>query len=299
MGCHFCRHKEELITRMNYFAPEENEIVLKDYSSPNDSILDIIESKQNFFTKIQLVDFVNLLEQFDIETFCVIIDEPMHTNFSSDDEFLDKSMELKEFIIFIENNILTLDDLSNSIKKNGVNFFKRFCIEMYKSLESKLKEHKYSNIDINIIKRRNILAFGILFCDCENIEKIKLFFDIFKDKERKEFTKNESINDFLITLFLLGSYCIINTRNNLFDEKKEIKILEKDELLSYYKIYELNNCEKLVEVFNETFFKKENYNWQDFKNQFEDIDNGFGWILSSKGIRRKLEDNEKIINNIS
>ena len=299
MGFHFCRHKEELITRMNYLAPEENEIVLKDYSSPNDALLDIIESKQNFFTKIQLVDFVNLLEQFDIETCGVITDEPMHTYFSSEDEFLDKSMELKEFIFFIENNILTLDDLSNSIKQNGFIFFKRFCIEMYKSLESKLKEHKNSNIDINLIKRRNILAFGILFCDCENIEKIKLFFDIFKNKERKEFIKNELINDFLITLFLLGSYCIINTRNNLFDEKKEIKKLEKDELLSLYKIYELNNCEKLVELFNETFFKKENYNWQDFKNQFEDIDNGFGWILSSKGIRRKLEENEKIINNIS
>ena len=299
MGCRFCRHKEELITKINYLAPEENEIVLKDYSSPNDALLDIIESKQNFFTKIQLVDFVNLLEQFDIETCGVITDEPMHTNFSSEDEFLDKSMELKEFIIFIETNILTLDDLSNAIKVNGVIFFKRFCIEMYKSLESKLKEHKNSNINVSLIKRRNILAFGILFCDCENIEKIKLFFDIFKDNEKKEFIKNELINDFLITLFLLGSYCIINTRNNLFDEKKEIKKLEKDELLSLYKIYELNNCQKLVELFNEIFFKKENYNWQDFKNQFEDIDNGFGWILSSKGIRRKLEENEKVINNIS
>jgi len=299
MGCRFCRHKEELITKINYLAPEENEIVLKDYSSPNDALLDIIESKQNFFTKIQLVDFVNLLEQFDIGTCGVITDEPMHINFSSEDEFLDKSMELKEFIIFIETNILTLDDLNNAIKVNGVIFFKRFCIEMYKSLESKLKEHKNSNINVGLIKRRNILAFGILFCDCENIEKIKLLFDIFKNNEKKEFIKNEFINDFLITLFLLGSYCIINTRNNLFDEKKEIKKLEKDELLSLYKIYELNNCQKLVELFNEIFFKKENYNWQDFKNQFEDIDNGFGWILSSKGIRRKLEENEKIINNIS
>jgi hypothetical protein len=119
------------------------------------------------------------------------------------------------------------------------------------------------------------------------------------DTDFNEFTKNELIDEFLISLFLLGSYCIINTRNNLFDEKKEIKKLEKDELLSLYKIYELNNCQKLVELFNEIFFKKENYNWQDFKNQFEDIDNGFGWILSSKGIRRKLEENEKVINNIS
>ena len=295
MGYYFCR-KKELNTRVNYLAPEENEIVLKDYSSSNDTLLEIIESKQNFFTKIQLVDFVNLLEQFDVETSGVITDEPMHSNFSSDDEFLDKSMTIKEFIIFIESNILTLDDLSNSIKKDGVIFFKRFCIEMYKSLESKIKEHYNNKIDFNIIRRRNILAFGILFCDCENIEKIKLFFDIFKDEENKEFSKNDLLNDFLITLFLLGSYCIINTRNNLFDEKKEIKKLEKGELLNFYKIYQLNCCQKLVETFNETFFTKENYNWQEFKKHFEDIDNGFGWILSSKGIRRKLEENEKEIN---
>jgi len=293
MGCNFCRRKEELITRMNYLAPDENEIVLKDYSSPNDALLDIIESKQNFFTKIQLVDFVNLLEQFDIETCGVITDEPMHTNFSNKDEFLDKSMELKEFIIFIETNILTSNDLIVSIKEYGVNFFRAFCIEMFKSLESKLKENKNNNIDANLIKRRNILAFGILFCDCENIEKIKLFFDIFKDEEKNEFTKNELIDEFLISLFLLGSYCIINSRNNLYDEKKQIKKIEKNELLNLYKIYELSSCQKLVEFFNKTFFKKENYNWQDFKNQFEDIDDGFGWILSSKGIRRKLEENEK------
>ena len=161
-------------------------------------------------------------------------------------------------------------------------------------LGSKLKENKNNNIDANLIKRRNILAFGILFCDCENIEKIKLFFDIFKDEEKNEFTKNELIDEFLISLFLLGSYCIINSRNNLYDEKKQIKKLEKNELLNLYKICELSSCQKLVELFNKTFFKKENYNWQDFKNQFEDIDDGFGWILSSKGIRRKLEENEKV-----
>ena len=292
MGCNFCR-KPEFTKRINYLAPDENEIILKDYSSPNDILLDIIETKQNYFTQIQLVDFVNLLEQFNIETSGVITDEPMHTDFSSDDEFLEKYMTLEEFLNFIDNNILIIDDLNNSIKENGTLFFKQFCQEMYKSLDSKLNEHNINNDNsLNLIKRRNILAFGILFCDCENIEKIKLFFDIFKIEDSKEFSKSEEINDFLMTLILLGSYCIINTRNKIFDEKKGIKKLEKDELLNLYKICEYNNCQKLVEIFNETFFKIENYEWKDFKKQFEDIDNGFGWILSSKGIRRKLEEIE-------
>ena len=91
MGCNFCR-KPEFTKRIDYLAPDENEIILKDYSSPNDILLDIIETKQNYFTQIQLVDFVNLLEQFNIETSGVITDEPMHTDFSSDDEFLEKYM---------------------------------------------------------------------------------------------------------------------------------------------------------------------------------------------------------------
>jgi hypothetical protein len=287
MGCNFCRKKGYV--RINYLAPDEKEIVLKDYSSLNDAPLSIFESKQNYFTQIQLVEFINLLEQFNIETSEVITDEPMRSNFSSKDDFLEQSMSLEEFINFIDNNILISGDLIN-VNENDVIFFKKFCIEMYKSLESKLKEHYKDDKVFDSIKKRNIITLGILFCDCENIEKIKLFFDILKNDDKKEFIKNEVINDFLITLFLIGSYCLVNTRSIIFDEKNGIKKLGKDDLLNIFKISELKHCEILVETFNENFFKKESYNWPDFKKQFEDVDKGFGWILSSKGIRRKLEE---------
>ena len=55
MGCNFCRKKGYV--RINYLAPDEKEIVLKDYSSPNDALLSIFESKQNYFTQIQLIEF--------------------------------------------------------------------------------------------------------------------------------------------------------------------------------------------------------------------------------------------------
>ena len=151
-----------------------------------------------------------------------------------------------------------------------------------------MREHDNS---FNTIEKRNILAIGILYCDCENIEKIKLFFDIYKCEEKKEFVKSEKLNDFLITLFLISSYCITTSRNNIFDEQKGIKKLEKEELLNLNKISELKNCENLVNIFNESFFKNESYNWNDFKKKFMDVDKGFGWIFSSKGIRRKLEEN--------
>ena len=289
MGCNFCKKKDYV--RINYLAPDEKEIVLKDYSSSNDEPLIIVESTKNYFTQVQLVDFVNLLEQFNLETSGIITDEPMHSDFSSNDEFLSKSFTLEEFLSFVENKILILDDLSNSLEKNNIIIFKQFCGEMYKALESKLKDYYKEENSFNLIKKRNILAFGILFCDCENIEKIKLFFDIFKNEDKKEIFKSKELNDFLITLFLISSYCLITTRNNITNEDKGIRKLGKEELLNLLKTSELKNCENLLKIFNNTFFKKESYNWNDFKKQFEDVDNGFGWVLSSKGIRRKLEEN--------
>ena len=287
MGCNFCR--KQGYQRINYLAPEEKEIVLKDYSSPNDELLNILESTYNYFTQVQLVDFINLLEQFSLETSGVITDEPMHSNFSSKDEFLFKILSFEEFQSFIENKILILEDISNSIKKDDIIIFKQFCNQMYQSLETKLREHYNSENSVKLIKKRNILAFGILFCDCENIEKIKLFFDIFKDDEKNEFGKSKELNDFLITLFLISSFCLITSRNNIVNEQKGIKKLTEAELLNLSETSDLQNCEYLVERFNYTFFTKERYNWDEFKKQFVDIDYGFGWVLSSKGIRRKLE----------
>ena len=245
MGCNFCR--KQGYQRINYLAPEEKEIVLKDYSSPNDELLNILESTHNYFTQVQLVDFVNLLEQFSLETSGVITDEPMHSNFSSKDEFLFKILSFEEFQSFIENKILILEDISNSIKKDDIIIFKQFCNQMYQSLETKLREHYNSENSVKLIKKRNILAFGILFCDCENIEKIKLFFDIFKDDEKNEFCKSDELNDFLITLFLISSFCLITSRNNIVNEQKGIKKLTEAELLNLSETSDLQNCEYLVE----------------------------------------------------
>ncbi len=88
---------------------------------------------------------------------------------------------------------------------------------------------------------------------------------------------------------MISSFCLITSRNNIVNEQKGIKKLTEAELLNLSETSDLQNCEYLVERFNYTFFTKERYNWDEFKKQFVDIDYGFGWVLSSKGIRRKLE----------
>ena len=55
-------------------------------------------------------------------------------------------------------------------------------------------------------------------------------------------------------------------------------------------VSELKDSQNLVNVFNKSFFDKEAFTWEEYRKKFE-IDNGFQWILSSKGIRKKLEEN--------
>ena len=163
------------------------------------------------------------------------------------------------------------------------------CLEIYKALELKLKQH-YNNESAVIIRKRNLLPIGILFCASNNIEKIKFIFDIFKN-ENEEICKSEDFDDFLLSLFLTGSYCLISARNKIGNSFNEIEKLPKEELLKLVNYAELKDCENLVNMFKNNFFVKEAYTWEDFKGKFEDLENGFGWIFSSKGIRRKLEEN--------
>ena len=290
MGCNFCRKKG--YQKINYLAPNEKEIKIKDYSSENDKHLEIIETKQNFFHFVQLIEFVNLLDKFNLETATVVTDKPMRTQFKYNDKFLSELINEEEFQSFIENKIFKLEELSELVGNNqeAASLFKQICFELYKSLKLKLNQHYNNNDSNDLIKKINLLAIGILFCACENIEKIKLIFDIFKN-ENNEFCKSDNLNDFLLTMFLISSYCLISARNKISNTKLGIGQIAKEDLLKLIKVSELKDSENLVKIFNDSFFKQEKYRWDQFKNKFKDIDNGFGWVLSSKGIRRKLEEN--------
>ena len=289
MGCKLCRKKG--YQKVNYLAPEEKEIKFKDYSSPNDQPLIIIESKHNFLNFVQLVEYINLLDQFTIETSTVNSERALKTKFSGKDEFLTKEISLEEFQSFIENKIFTLEELYEITGNNeqSASIFKQICIEIYKALELKLKQHYNNNESSVLIKKRNLLAIGMLFCASNNVEKVKLLFDIFKN-ENEEISKSEELDDFLLSIFLIGSYCLINARKRVGDSNEGMEKLSKEDLLKLINVAELKDCENLLKIFNENFFTKESFNWEEFKEKFEDIENGFGWIFSSKGIRRKLEE---------
>ena len=288
MGCNQCRKKG--YQKVNYLAPDEKEITFKDYSSPNDKPLSDVESSQNFFKYIALFEYINLLDSFTIEN-STIKNELKKSHFSSSDEFYQKEISVEEFQSFIENKIFTIEDINDLIgnNENAASIFKQICIEIYKSLELKLRQ-QYNNKSPIIIKKKNLIPIGLIFCLCNNIEKIKLFFDLFKN-ENDEFCKSEELNEFMLSDFLIASYCLISARNKIGKNNENIEELKKEDLVKLINCAELKDNVNLVQFFNEKFFTKESFNWIEFKKKFEDSENGFGWIFSSKGIRRKLEEN--------
>ena len=276
---------------MNYLAPDEKEISFKDYSSPNDAPLSEVESSNNFFKYVTLYEYINLLDSFTVENPTNENNLPQKNQFSNMDDFYQKEMSVEEFQSFIENKIFNLKDIKNLIgnNKTTASIFKQICIENYNALELKLRQKNNDENPI-VIKKKNLIPLRLLFCNCNNIEKIKLFFDLFKN-ENEEFCKSYELDNFMLTDFLTGSYCLIRARNEI---QKNFDTIPK---LKSYELYKLDSCAglennvNLVKVFNNNFFNKESFNWLEFKQKFEDKENGFGWIFSSQGIRRNLEEN--------
>ena len=276
----------------NALAPDEKEIDFKYYKSINDKYVLKLETNQNIFTFITLIEFINMLENFSPETATLPFEEPLKSKFSSKDEFLYKNMSIDEFQSFIENKIMKSKDVYEIIGKEQD--LKEISLdgmrEVYNSLVKKLNQH-YKENNPNRILRRNILGMGILYCLSSNIGKIKILFDIFSSDDK--FTKSEELDDFLLTLFILSSYAIIAARIKVAKSSNKFKPLSNDELREAIGTSELADCENLLQFFNQNFFDKEDFTYEEFKDKFNDQNNGFGWIFIPQGIRLMLEKHNK------
>ena len=287
MGC--CEKKTE---RQNYFCPNEKEIKFLDYKSTFGDLLEIIDRTYNFFTYVPLIEFMNLLEFYTSKTSTEEFQGKFRNDFSSKDEFLAQNMAVEEFQSFIENKILKTSALNDILEKNNdqISIFKEAFIEIFHALLLKLGQNNPDK-QFEAISKRDLISIGLLYCDSNNIDKIKVFFDIFKN-ENEEFVSTPELNEFLMCLFLIPSYCMISARKKANNQHPDVPELKKDELLNMLKISELKDSQNLLQVFNNNFFQtKTNYTWEEFKALFVDKSTGFGWIFSSNGIRKKLEEN--------
>ena len=294
-GCNFCQSCSCSSKKRNQniyqIAPStEKQITKYKYSSTFDPFYDEIEGKYNILTYIQLINYINLLKYYSLETATLKFNRPLKTQFSPKDSFLSQPISVDHFQSFIENHLFKIPEIYEMSAKNefGFSIFKTVILEVHKSLELKLNQHYGETIE-NRIRKRNLVPLGILYCVSNVVSKIKLIFDLHKN-ENGLFVKSNELNEYLISSFLIASYCIVSARNKISAHSQLFPGLTKDELIQMIQVSELKDSQNLVNVFNNSFFDKEALTWEEYRNKFEDI-NGFQWILSSNGIRKKLIEN--------
>lgn len=274
------------------FAPGEQEIYFPDYQSLSDKYFSLIEGKYNLINHIQLLEFLNLLEHFSLETATIHHDGKFRSDFSSKDKFLDTVLHQDEFQSFIENKLININDIIEIFGEDEqtISIFKDCFVKIFSSLNVKLNAYYKTNREDKITKR-NLVGLGLLFCRGQNISKVKLFFDFFKDENNK-FVKSENLDNYLTGLFFISSYCLLSVRTSINFPGQNLPKIDNNltyNLLNGYGMTQ-KHVENLLKYFNQQFFDKESFTWEEFKNKFGYDNNSFAWIFSSKGIRSKLED---------
>ena len=294
----FCCKKEPEDTS-GVFAKGESEINFPIYTSSFDEYFTLVEKDFNLIVYIQLLEYMNLLETFTIQTATVPFEGNYRHDFSSKDAFLDNIMNQGEFQSFIENKLLSINEIVELYGEDiqTLALFKDCFLKIYSALNLRLKSFLgNANKNDEIITKLNLVAIGILFCRGKNISKIKLFFDLFKN-ENGVFIKSEKLNNYLISSFFIASYCLVSVRAFIDNEEKGLPKISNNltQTLLDEKGLSQKNCEILLKFFNDKFFgEKEGLNWDEFKQKFssdnKQENESFGWIFSTSGIRSKLED---------
>ena len=278
-----CRQKNK-DDEIDLVEPISEEIQFPIYYSKSDSILESF-NETNLLKYITLIEYINLLSNITPENADNIFEGPYKMNFSYYDSqsFINSYVSDELFDDFITKRIL-----SHRIMGESETIFKDICTEIYEILKNKIKEH-YQNENAKLSKK-NFISLGIFFCKGANAFKMKLIFDLFKNA-KGDLEQNKIFDEFLLSNFLIASYCLILIRKNLSRNNPLVSEISFDIVDKYMDVYNLKNCEDLVDDFNFNFFNGMKLTFYEYKLKFKD-NNGFGWIFSPEGIRQKLEENK-------
>ena len=280
---------------------QEKEISLPTYKSVADKYYELQEKKYNYFHKMLFQDYLYSLVNFSNEN-ATLEDDYNNANleYSMKDSFFDENFPSDYFQSFIENKILKhkalYEDAGNNEKITTI--FKEGFLAVNNGLALKLAQNAKAkgveDADKNIIiKKGDMIAFGLLYCIGSSYAKTKALFNLFQ--ENGELKKSEKFSDFLLALFIIPSYGMASARNKL-GKFNEIGILEKEKLKELLDTSELKDCQHLVEVVNKLIFGEDlslSYNYESFKAKFtvDDKEKSLAFLLSPSGIRYMLQKN--------
>lgn len=292
MGFDLCCQKKLSKKELYSFAPtREKEILRIKYKSNYDFLFEELEHKYNILGHIQLIDYVNLLNNYEPETATLNLTGVMKKDYSHHDYSLSYVMTVDIFQNFIENKLYKTSEIIQLSEKKELmlSTFTEVCREIFNSLELKLNQH-YEEKRNDRITKKILISLGVLYCKSDVIGKIKLIYDLFKN-DKDKFVKSEDFEKYLISSFLICSYCMLSVRKKIIRANKKIPAMKEEDFINCLKVCQLKISQNLLKIFNENFFDKDEFDWNEFKNKFNQKENGFQWILSPKGIRKMLEEN--------
>lgn len=292
MGFDLCCQKKISKKELYSFAPtREKEILRIKYKSNYDFLFEELEHKYNILGHIQLIDYVNLLNNYEPETATLNLTGVMKKDYSHHDYSLSYVMTVDIFQNFIENKLYKTSEIIQLSEKKELmlSTFTEVCREIFNSLELKLNQH-YEEKRNDRITKKILISLGVLYCKSDVIGKIKLIYDLFKN-DKDKFVKSEDFEKYLISSFLICSYCMLSVRKKIIRANKKIPEMKEEDFINCLKVCQLKISQNLLKIFNENFFDKDEFDWNEFKNKFNQKENGFQWILSPKGIRKMLEEN--------
>ena len=292
MGFDLCCQKKLSKKELYSIAPtREKEILRIKYKSNYDFLFEELEHKYNILGHIQLIDYVNLLNNYEPETATLNLTGVMKKDYSHHDYSLSYVMTVDIFQNFIENKLYKTSEIIQLSEKKELmlSTFTEVCREIFNSLELKLNQH-YEEKRNDRITKKILISLGVLYCKSDVIGKIKLIYDLFKN-DKDKFVKSEDFEKYLISSFLICSYCMLSVRKKIIRANKKIPEMKEEDFINCLKVCQLKISQNLLKIFNENFFDKDEFDWNEFKNKFNQKENGFQWILSPKGIRKMLEEN--------
>ena len=285
MGINCCKETQK--EDPNVLAKGEQEIDFAEYSSSNDKLVQKIEQNYNLLTHLQLYYYLNHLDTFSIETATLKMDpKEFKTEFSSKGEF-DKLITVDEFQSFLENRILKENELYTMAGEDESlsSTFKDILLGVYNDLSMKVGQYRGENKPT--LKKLHLIPLALLFCISTNIAKIKLFFDLFAEDGKLK--QSKELDEFVISLFITASFCMVSSRIKLGKRNQKIGAVEANEAKKAVSCSELKDNQEVLKVFKETFFKKDELTFDEVKSLFENKKEGFGWMFNSKGVRNMLE----------
>ena len=285
MGINCCKETQK--EDPNVLAKGEQEIDFAEYTSSNDKLVQKIEQNYNLLTHLQLYYYLNHLDTFSIETATLKMDlKEFKTEFSSKGEF-DKLITVDEFQSFLENRILKENELYTMAGEDESlsSTFKDILLGVYNDLSMKVGQYRGENKPT--LKKLHLIPLALLFCISTNIAKIKLFFDLFAEDGKLK--QSKELDEFVISLFITASFCMVSSRIKLGKRNQKIGAVEANEAKKAVSCSELKDNQEVLKVFKETFFKKDELTFDEVKSLFENKKEGFGWMFNSKGVRNMLE----------